>query len=149
MYCRQCGKEVMENSVVCPSCGALVKSEKTGIQNMNWLILGGAVVSIIATFMPFISFWGGSISLMNEATQTEGIGIIMMSLVAGILGFFPKARKFSFIPALFNIYVVFYDISPALDRGAEAGIGAVLILLANIVIVVGAIIEFTKTRKIR
>mgnify|MGYP000934844669 FL=1 len=28
MYCKQCGKEVMENSMICPNCGARVQGKK-------------------------------------------------------------------------------------------------------------------------
>ena len=149
MYCKQCGKEVMENSVVCPNCGALVRKEKAGIK-INWLILGGALASIIATFMPAVSAMGESISFMHETTQTEGIGIIVFSLIIGVLGLFRTAGMFSLIPALVNIYVVYYDLSPVLDYGADLGIGAILIIIANIVCVAGsvmAIIEFVKRKK--
>lgn len=147
MYCTKCGKEVMENSVVCPNCGASVKKVKTGTDILRWLILGGALVSIIATFMPAITFMGSSVSFMSDGLrdmQTEGTGIIILSLIAGILGCFKKGRMCSFIPAVLNIWIVYYDLSGTIDYGADWGIGAILIMLSNIVIIVGSIMGIVK-----
>lgn len=146
MYCKQCGKEVMENSAVCPNCGALIQSKKTGTQTLGWLIIGAAIVSIIATFMPAITFMGESVSFMSELQdlRAEGTGIIIISLIAGILGFFRRGRMFSFIPGIINIFVVYYDLSGTIDYGASWGIGAILIMLSNLVITVGSIIGIVK-----
>lgn len=146
MYCTKCGKEVMENSVICPNCGSPVKRKETGTQYLRWLILGCALVSIIATFMPAVTFMGESISFMSDLQdmRAEGIGIIIISIVVGLLGYFKKGRMCSFIPALFNVYVVYHDLSPVIEYGASWGIGAILIMLSNLVIIVGSIIGIVK-----
>ena len=147
MYCKQCGKEVMENSVICPNCGARVQGKKAESKGMNWLILVGAVLSVIGTFMPAITFMGESLAFMSETAQTEGFGILVLAIIAGVLGVLPRARKFSFIPAVIMIGVVCVDISPALDKGAQIGIGAMSIILGGILAIVGSIVEFTKKKK--
>lgn len=134
MYCKQCGKEVMENSMICPNCGARVQGKKAESKGMNWLILVGAVLSVIGTFM-------------SETAQTEGFGILVLAIIAGVLGVLPRARKFSFIPAVIMIGVVCVDISPALDKGAQIGIGAMSIILGGILAIIGSIVEFTKKKK--
>jgi len=56
----------------------------------------------------------------------------------------------SFIPALFNVYVVYHDLSPVIEYGASWGIGAILIMLSNLVIIVGSImgiVKFVQERK--
>lgn len=147
MYCKQCGKEVMENSVVCPNCGALVQSKKTGTQTLRWLIIGAMLVSIIATFMPAVTFMGDSVSFMSDGLrdmQSEGTAIIILSLIAGILGFFQKGSMCSFIPAILNILLVYYDLHGAIDYGADWGIGAILIMLSNLVITVCSVMGIVK-----
>lgn len=146
MYCKKCGKEVMENSAACPNCGALLQSKKTGTQTLGWLIIGAAIVSIIATFMPAVTFMGQSVSFMSELQdlRAEGTIIIITSLIAGILGCFRRGRMCSFLPAIFNIYVVYYDLSGTIDYGASWGIGAILIMLSNLVITVGSIMGIVK-----
>lgn len=145
MYCTKCGKEVMETSVVCPNCGVPVK-RKQETQYLRWLILGCALVSIIATFMPAITFMGESVSFMSDLQdmRAEGTGIIIISIVAGLLGYFKKGRMCSFIPAVFNIYVVYHDLSGTIDYGASWGIGAILIILSNLVIIAGSIMGIVK-----
>ena len=147
MYCKQCGKEVMENSVICPNCGARVQGKKAESKGMNWLILVGAVLSVIGTFMPAITFMGESLAFMSETTQTEGLGILVLAIIAGVLGVLPRARKFSFIPAVIMIGVVSADHTPAFDYGAQIGIGAMLIILGGILAIIGSIVEFTKKKK--
>lgn len=117
---------------------------------LKWLVLGGALVSIIATFMPAVTFMGDSVSFMSDGLrdmQTEGIGIIIVSLIAGILGYFQKGRMCSFIPAILNIWVVYYDLSSVINYGASWGIGAILIILSNIVIIVGSIMQIVNVVK--
>lgn len=114
---------------------------------MNWLILVGAVLSVIGTFMPAITFMGESLAFMSETAQTEGFGILVLAIIAGVLGVLPRARKFSFIPAVIMIGVVCVDLSPALDKGAQIGIGAMSIILCGILTIVGSIVEFTKKKK--
>ena len=147
MYCKHCGKEVMENSVICPNCGARVQGKKAESKGMNWLILVGAVLSVIGTFMPAITFMGESLAFMSETTQTEGLGILVLAIIAGVLGVLPRARKFSFIPAVIMIGVVCADLSPAFDYGAQIGVGAMLIILGGILAIIGSIVEFTKKKK--
>lgn len=146
MYCKQCGKEVMENSVVCPNCGAMVQGNKSESKGINWFILVGAVVSMIGTFLPAITFMGSSISFMSEATQTEGVGIFTLAIIAGVLGFFPRARKFSFIPAIMAMGIAYVDISESLNYGAQMGSGTMLIMLGGVVIIIGSVIEFVKKK---
>lgn len=147
MYCKKCGKEVMENSVACPNCGALLQSKKTGTQTLGWLIIGAAIVSIIATFMPAVTFMGQSVSFMSELQdlRAEGTAMIILSLIAGILGYFRRGRMCSFLPAILNIYGVYYDLSDVINYyGASWGIGAILIMLSNLVIIVGSIMGIVK-----
>jgi len=124
-------------------------SKGTGKESkgMNWLILVGAVLSVIGTFMPAITFMGESLAFMSETAQTEGFGILVLAIIAGVLGVLPRARKFSFIPAVIMIGVVCVDLSPALDKGAQIGIGAMSIILGGILAIIGSIVEFTKKKK--
>ena len=78
---------------------------------------------------------------------TMGIGMSIIAIIAGVLGVLPRARKFSFIPAVIMIGVVCVDLSPALDKGAQIGIGAMSIILGGILAIIGSIVEFTKKKK--
>lgn len=78
---------------------------------------------------------------------TMGIGMSIIAIIAGVLGVLPRVRKFSFIPAVIMIGVVCVDLSPALDKGAQIGIGAMSIILGGILAIIGSIVEFTKKKK--
>ena len=78
---------------------------------------------------------------------TMGIGMSIIAIIAGVLGVLPRARKFSFIPAVIMIGVVCVDLSPELDKGAQIGIGAMSIILGGILAIIGSIVEFTKKKK--
>ena len=129
----------------------------TGSDVIVWIVFGiFAVISII-----LLSGHGSwLISGYNTASKEEkekydekklcrtmGIGMSIIAIIAGVLGVLPRARKFSFIPAVIMIGVVCVDLSPALDKGAQIGIGAMSIILGGILAIIGSIVEFTKKKK--
>ena len=129
----------------------------TGSDMIVWIVFGiFAVISIIL----FSGHGSWFISGYNTASKEErkkydekklcwtmGIGISIIAIIAGVLGVLPRARKFSFIPAVIMIGVVCVDLSPALDKGAQIGIGAMSIILGGILAIIGSIVEFTKKKK--
>ena len=129
----------------------------TGSDMIVWIVFGiFAVISIIL----FSGHGSRFISGYNTASKEErkkydekklcwtmGIGMSIIAIIAGVLGVLPRARKFSFIPAVIMIGVVCVDLSPALDKGAQIGIGAMSIILGGILAIIGSIVEFTKKKK--
>lgn len=129
----------------------------TGSDMIVWIVFGiFAVISIIL----FSGHGSWFISRYNTASKEErkkydekklcwtmGIGMSIIAIIAGVLGVLPRARKFSFIPAVIMIGVVCVDLSPALDKGAQIGIGAMSIILGGILAIIGSIVEFTKKKK--
>lgn len=165
MYCRKCGKEIPENSAVCPACGAGASGKKSVVGGGSLLgddkrdnvtklmMLIGAVVSIISTFLPFAtaSAFGMSetVSYVNGG-EGDGIIAIILSVVVLVLVFLNKPRKFSVIPAGLTICMLVYEMISLSDAADSAfglaevsmGIGFWLILAANIAIIVGAVRDF-------
>ena len=129
----------------------------TGSDMIVWIVFGiFAVISIIL----FSGHGSWFIFGYNTASKEErkkydekklcwtmGIGMSIIAIIAGVLGVLPRARKFSFIPAVIMIGVVCVDLSPALDKGAQIGIGAMSIILGGILAIIGSIVEFTKKKK--
>lgn len=54
MYCKNCGKEVAENAIVCPNCGVQIGNLKT--ENINNETCTMAIIGFVLSF--FISIAG-------------------------------------------------------------------------------------------
>ena len=129
----------------------------TGSDVIVWIVFGiFAVISIILLSGHGSWFISGYNTASKEERKkydekklcwTMGIGMSIIAIIAGVLGVLPRARKFSFIPAVIMIGVVCVDLSPALDKGAQIGIGAMSIILGGILAIIGSIVEFTKKKK--
>lgn len=98
-FCQNCGKEIMEDCIICPGCGCSVaqgkKKEKGGndglaIASQIFLILGcimqGWLLIPLAWCLPI------TISVCNRMNRTEEVGVglkicslLFVSPIAGIL----------------------------------------------------------------
>ncbi len=54
---------------------------------LGWAQAGGALATIISTFLPWVSFFGIGISLF-DASAGRGVLILLLGLAVGALGFF-------------------------------------------------------------
>jgi len=98
------------------------------------MLLGGNILSIIGCFLPFVSMWGFSTSYI------EGDGVIVLVLCAvSIVLAFVKA-KFAFIANAIALIVTFIGVSQAAEFSLDLlGVGAYVIIIANIVAIIGSI----------
>lgn len=96
----------------------------------------GNIVAIIGCFLPFISVFGQSVNYI----EGDGVIVIVLSIVSMVLGLF-KA-KLAFIPAILSLVVCFFDLSALESYALDLmGIGAWLIIIANIVVIIGSLIS--------
>lgn len=101
MYCTNCGKEIMENAVVCVSCGCMVEnSKKKEISNENKggnisIVLGtcGIVLAWFLAILGHIVSITGIIVGSNEYKKTgKSAGLILSvigevcSVISSIIG---------------------------------------------------------------
>lgn len=69
-FCEKCGKEIMDDAVVCPGCGCSVKSEKsqsanTGELNTTGFLVGGIILLAIGIIVGWVfNAWVGIIALL-------------------------------------------------------------------------------------
>ena len=69
-FCEKCGKEIMDDAVVCPNCGCAVKSEKpqsanTGEISATGFLVGGIILLAIGVIVGWaLNAWIGIIALL-------------------------------------------------------------------------------------
>ena len=97
-FCQKCGKEIMEEAVVCPNCGCAITTEKKGnggndalaVVSKVFLILGciaqGWLLLPLAWCLPI------TISICNRMKHNEPVGgglkvcaLLFVNLIGGIL----------------------------------------------------------------
>ena len=105
-----------------------------------------SVLSMLATFLPFItaSAFGFSQSVTMAESDGAAVFIYLLSAITIVLAIFPRARKFSIIPAvlvLLYLLAVMVTANDSMGYGESAGmgIGFWIMALGNITILVEAI----------
>ena len=105
MYCTNCGKELPNNSRVCPACGEVQTAapEENPAPQYDVISLGEWMVTILLTFIPLIGLvmmfvwgFGGSVSLTKRnwaraALIWQAIGFLLgvicfITFIAKLLG---------------------------------------------------------------
>lgn len=93
-YCKNCGKEITEDTKYCPHCGRLITGGDEKYSNYYVIsnrvyLLWGWVFSILALFIPFLGFISITFSiymLNNKKTNRIEIAMIIVSIVCIVLG---------------------------------------------------------------
>ena len=105
------------------------------MNNVNKLLLGGNVLSIIGCFLPFVSVFGYDYPYIKG----DGIIVLVLCIVSMVLAFLNKA-KISCVANVLALIVTFMGISKLAEISLEfLGVGAYLIIIANIVAIVGSV----------
>ena len=97
-FCQKCGREIMDEAIICPGCGCAISAEKKGkggndglaVASKIFLILGcvaqGWLLLPLAWCLPI------TISVCNKMKDNEPIGtglkvcsLLFVSLIGGIL----------------------------------------------------------------
>lgn len=88
MYCKNCGREIMENSAFCPFCGAPEQDPRTapasGRQQKSKIAAGilGILVGAFGVHNFYLGYTGKAVAQLLITVLTCGIG----SVVSGIWG---------------------------------------------------------------
>lgn len=120
MFCNKCGSQVQEGSAFCPGCGAQVAAnevnnsyyqpEVTYTNNINaaksmniFRIIASAVV-IIAIFMPYVSAFGFSETLLDGGDGYFFLGFAIAAIIFDALKKSMPAFILSIVTLAFAIY---------------------------------------------
>lgn len=99
MYCSVCGKEVMDEAVICPSCGCMIKKDgiKTSIassgidkKTQTSVILGitGIVFAWLFALVGHIVSIIGIIFGIKEYKETEKMTGLILSIIGEVCSIF-------------------------------------------------------------
>lgn len=87
MYCRYCGNEVKEKSVVCSGCGRPVDEpgSVTGTPVLGWSLGLLLALMFASTFFPPIGLYFGIKGLFSEATKVKASVLMTFSVFTTLL----------------------------------------------------------------
>lgn len=92
MYCRNCGKELADNSLYCPECGASQTNDKLIDDNKETKVWG--ILSIIFDLVPGFLVFGLVFAIVGLCTYQQkenkrlcwiGIGLFIVMLIIYIV----------------------------------------------------------------
>ena len=85
MFCKNCGKEICDEAVVCTNCGCLVKEQPETKPKGNGLAIAGFVCSF---FMPILGWVFGGIGLAkSKSRKGKGKGFSIAALAIATVNF--------------------------------------------------------------
>ncbi|MDE6597696.1 MAG: DUF4190 domain-containing protein [Clostridia bacterium] len=91
MFCKNCGKEINDNAVVCPHCGVQVAHVQVNNSNSNESNTIAIVGFVFAFFMPLIGLICSCIGYKrakNEGMNNKGLAIAGIVISAIAVGFY-------------------------------------------------------------
>ena len=86
MYCRKCGKEIPDDSSVCPYCGVeVITTNNYQVYNKTNTM---AIVGLITAFLsPLLGWIFGGIGLKRSNNGYGGRGIAILALIVATANF--------------------------------------------------------------
>ena len=97
-YCQKCGKEIVEEAVICTGCGCAVAEEKKGEGGNDGLAVAGKVFLILGCILqgwllfPLAWCLPITISICTKMKKNEPVGtglkvcsLLFVSMIGGIL----------------------------------------------------------------
>lgn len=88
MFCKKCGKEIVDEAVICPNCGVQVGelTKETGTnKNGNGMAVAGFVCSF---FVPVLGWVFGGIGLARAGKRGgKGKGLSVAAIVIATVSF--------------------------------------------------------------
>lgn len=86
MYCRNCGKMIDDEAVMCPHCGVMVKDVTPTPEFKNGMAIAGFVCSF---FIPLLGWVFGGIGLSKASKNNgKGKGFSIAAIVIACVMFF-------------------------------------------------------------
>lgn len=104
MYCQKCGREILDEAVVCPHCGCMVNGKRSPVATENAKVSGLCIVGfILSLFSFFVSLYlvvpilalifsiAGVASASKKGKKLKGLGVAgivlsSISVLVSIIG---------------------------------------------------------------
>lgn len=119
--CRQCGKNALENLVICPYCGRELYPAAS-----RWLVWG-APVTLVLLFLIVMTTWGQTNPIVWTSEQLSGGRMLLTNVVRRIeprlVSGNPTAAEAAIVAEPNNAAAVSADIAAGALEGAEEGTG--------------------------
>jgi len=114
MYCKMCGKEISDETVNCPFCGAVQKSDylpevtftqQNNVSTLDTYAIVAIVTSLIGLFTGYISTIVGFIfGILGRKSQKYG-GLAKAGIAISVISFILKLIAIVLL-SVFSIYIV-------------------------------------------
>lgn len=83
MFCSSCGKEIVDDAIVCIGCGRSIS--KTPKQKEKWTTPEMVVMVITTMIIPLIGFIYGGIGLSKKEKQGQGALLLVTAIIVSAL----------------------------------------------------------------
>ena len=82
MFCNKCGKEIMDEAVICPHCGCATNAKKATVNTGRKNVF--AIIGFICSFLPYVQIPGlvlSIIGLKKVPDYDSGKGLAIAGIV--------------------------------------------------------------------
>lgn len=107
MFCKNCGKVIDDNAVICPNCGVQVRQVQTGTpsytqSNGNTIAIVGFVFSFLIALVGLICSVVGYKNAVKQGAPHKGLALagIIISIVSMVLAFILYMIMFATVMAV-------------------------------------------------
>ena len=84
-FCQHCGKEIMDEAVVCPGCGCAVKTNNAQETEVDQSVSGGLVVLAVLIPLFGIIYWPVKAKACGIAALISwAVGFVFMMAMGGM-----------------------------------------------------------------
>ena len=84
-FCQHCGKEIMDEAVICPSCGCAVQTTNNQVAEVDESVSAGLVVLSVLIPLFGIIYWPVKAKTRPKCAKICGIAAIISWVVFAVI----------------------------------------------------------------
>ena len=84
-FCQHCGKEIMDEAVICPGCGCSVQTNNTQVAEVDNSVSAGMVILSVLIPLVGIIYWPVKAKTRPKCAQACGIAAIISWVISFLI----------------------------------------------------------------